>query len=111
MIITIKNTRLKTEKTFYSWKEVERAFECDTFYEHYTLRSEYNAWVEDIKTCDCYASEEGKAEELDYALNEYPNKVEIIDDEVEYYTEMVEYETWCSPRGVESVYKIVSIEE
>jgi hypothetical protein len=108
MYITIRNRELKTERLFTSWKAVERAFGCDTFYEHYTLRSEYNEWIETIKG---YDDEEERAEELDYALNEYPNKVEIIDDEVEYYTEMVEYEEWCSPRGVVPLHEIVSIEE
>ena len=111
MIITIKDNKHKKEHLFFSWKEIERAFECDTFCEYYALRSEYNEWIEDIKTSSCYDDEEERAEDLDYALNVYPTKIEIIDDYVEYCTKLVEFEEWCSPRGIESMYKVVNIKE
>lgn len=110
MKITVHNNKTNDNHYFYSWSEIEKAFECDTFNEHFTLKSDYDNWIEEIKNTD-YCDDEEKEEELVYALEVYPEKVEIIDSEKEYYTELVRYEQWTSPRGVEPVFEITEIEE
>lgn len=110
MKITVRNNKTNENNYFYSWKEIIKAFECDTFGEHFTLKSDYDSWIEEIKNTD-YCDEEEKEEELKYAQEIYPEKVEILETEEEYCKELVRFEQWTSPRGVEPVFEIIEIGE
>lgn len=92
------NTKNKYFQVFDE-NEVIKNFGCDSFYERFELKEEIENYINDVAE-----NEEEKAE-LEAAI---ANK-EIIENEEEYYTEMIEFSEWCSPKGVISEYKVLSI--
>ncbi len=79
---------------------MKNKFEYDTFVDHNILKSEYDMVLADIK------DEDEREDFIKSAENQT-----VYEDLKEYLTAMVEYEDWCSPRGVESLCKVVKIYE
>lgn len=96
-IYTILNTKTgKTEE--YTENEIKKKFESDSFYDNNISRYEYESYLK-------YAPEEEKKEYIEYWKNRY-----IFNDESEYLSNMIEYEKWTSPEGIEPIYKVISVE-
>lgn len=86
----------------YKENEVENLFSCNTFQDKFE-------YIDDMIN---YIKTMSNMRELKDALDYYYNSSkEIIFDRKEYLKTMIEYEQWTSPRGIESLYKVVDIIE
>lgn len=93
----IQNTKTEEIRTLDE-QDVEDKFNYDTFNDHNMLKREYDEALAEM------TDDEEKQDFIETCKN-----YTIYDNEVEYYTAMVEYESWCSPRGVESLYKVIEV--
>jgi hypothetical protein len=102
-----KNTKDGKEYT-YNENEVEKLFMCDSFNENHILKSDLNEYLENISD---YIYEDEDEDEAKEEYIKYWEQRYIHETVKEYLTEMIEYEKWTSPRGVESVFEVIEIEE
>ncbi len=101
MLFEIVNTRTK-EKRVLTKKEVEDSFLCDTFADKYWTKEELQFALDEC---------EGDKEEEELILEQFKSSCNyyLCENDEEYYTEMIEYEPWCSPTGIAPLWKVVKI--
>lgn len=96
-IFRIKNTKTNTIEEINIGR-LAVIFECDTFYDNNISRIEYENYLIDA------------GEEKEDYIN-YWKVRNIYNDELDYFTAMVEYNTWTSPTGIIPEYKVIEIRE
>lgn len=104
-----KNTKNGNEYV-YDANEVEKLFMCDTFNDSHILKRDYDEYLSNIPN---EIGEDEDENEVRECYQEYWSAIgrDIHESETEYLKEMIEYETWTSPRGVEPVFRVIEIKE
>ena len=104
-----RNTKNGNEY-IYDLKEVEKLFMCDTFNDSHILKKDYDDYLDNL--ANEIGEDEDENEIREYYIN-YWSAIgrDIHESEIEYLKEMIEYETWTSPRGVEPVFRVIEIKE
>lgn len=102
LIFKTINTKT-TEEYFYNENEVEHLFRNGVVDAgHY-----YVDEIQEVLDDPCGWSEEEEDEEEEKRL--WLNKITVYNDYTEYLKFLIENETWCSPKGVESVFKVIEV--
>ena len=98
------NTKTNEEHIFDE-KEVEHLFRNDVVDAGHYYIDEVNEILND--TCG-WSEEEEDAEEEKHA---WLDSITVYNDYKEYLTFLIENESWCSPRGVTSVFQVTEVME